>query len=213
MTRFPHRTIVPGAAGLAVALASGLAGTAATQSEGSQTFTLDQAAYLSPIAGTSGGNPFVLACPAGQVMVGVTGKRVAPVMTVGPLCSLTPVDSVVGFPHATSAAGTGTGFPYTLLCGSQQVMVGLELTYTSWVDVVRIYCRPWANQRWSGAETAVGPAGKTMLSASPTTRTYRCTRAEQPVVALRGRASVRVNALGITCDEPNGATMISAPPK
>ena len=69
------------------------------------------------------------------------------------------------------------------------------------IETVRIRCREWkaATRSYGTTEVVVSLVGN---NATLSIGRTKCDNATQPVVSIRGRAGLVVDAVGFTCDEP-----------
>jgi hypothetical protein len=100
-----------------------------------------------PIRGTSQESPWTQQCPAGEVVVGFSGRSGAALDQVAFVCaplviSESDAGSVLGVgPETTlTAAGGDGGTPYDVACSPGQVARGSNLRSGEWVDAFGLVC-------------------------------------------------------------------------
>ena len=154
-----------------------------------------------PIHGGGGGTAFTRTCGANRVMTGFQFRRGLWIDAIGLLCRPVSASGTLGAESAGSLAG-GTGGTFgTRSCPAGSVVAGGTMEYGSVIETVRINCREWnaARRTFGSVEVVLSVVGNNPTL--PNGRTL-CATAVQPVVAIRGRAGMFVDAIGFTCDEP-----------
>jgi hypothetical protein len=154
-----------------------------------------------PIYGGGGGSSFTRNCGTDRVMTGFQFRQGLVIDALGLLCRPVSANGTLGAQSAGSMAG-GTGGTFgTRSCPAGTVVAGGVVEYGSVIETVRIYCRDWkpATRSFGTTETLVSVVGNN--STLPIGRT-RCENATQPVITIRGRAGMVIDAVGFTCDEP-----------
>ena len=154
-----------------------------------------------PIYGGGGGSSFTRNCGTDRVMTGFQFRRGLVIDGLGLLCRPVSANGTLGAESAGSMAG-GTGGTFgTRSCPAGTVVAGGVVEYGSVIETVRIYCRDWkpATRSFGTTETLVSVVGNNPTL--PIGRT-RCENATQPVITIRGRAGLVIDAVGFTCDEP-----------
>jgi hypothetical protein len=160
----------------------------------------DLPAQLLPIYGGSGGTAFSRSCGADRVLTGLRYRSSFVIDAVGLLCRPIAADGTLGAQTSVGTlAGGGGGTSGTASCPSGQVVIGVKLYYGTYVDGATLFCRTW-----KPATRSFGTTGNTVGFAITSGRdaTELCENATQPVVTIRGRSAMLVDALGFTCNEP-----------
>jgi YVTN family beta-propeller protein len=160
--------------------------------------------------GGGGGNPFQLACEAGEVLAGVRGSSGTFVQQVGPLCvTVNPSGQWIGSPTARGLTGTTAGSAtYTRTCPVNSAISGFRGRSSLYVDQLDFECRALTSTgKLTGTGTFLGAVGnETGTAVGP----YRCD-SENPGFALYGRSGSRVDNVGLQCRQAT-ATVINNPP-
>lgn len=157
---------------------------------------------LLPVIGGSGGSLFRRECGAGKVLTGFRYTQDSSLTAIGLLCRPVNADGTLGDMTAVGdRAGIARGEGGQVYCQPGQVVGGTTIYYTTVVIGVHMRCHAWKPSTRRMAETyAMGVAiGRRDIGKAATTS---CAADTQPVVGMRGRAELVVDALGFTCDEP-----------
>lgn len=154
-----------------------------------------------PVFGGGGGTAFSRSCGAGRVLTGMRYRAGAVVDAVGLLCRAVNADGSLGTESSVGTMAGGTGGTFgTVSCPAGTVVGGAKLYYGAVLDGVILSCMPWAKAtRTYGELTAVRSFGSSSLN---TRGVAMCESPAQPIVSIRGRSGLVVDALGVTCDEP-----------
>lgn len=169
-----------------------------------------------PVTGTPTGTAFTRACPARGVMTGVRARVGLIVDAIGIRCRSVAADGTLGAESDVGAlAGGGGGVVRTGSCPQGSVVTGkaAKKAVPLGLAAVGFECRAWnpGSRTWRGNVTGVieilASAGAVHIVANfgtafPPGSISRCSRTDQPVVRLRGRSGIYVDALGATCNEP-----------
>ena len=163
--------------------------------------TIDLPVQTLPVLGGSGGTEFSRSCNSGSVLTGLRYRSGAVVDAVGLLCR--PVDgngNLLPESSVGTLAGGGGGTLKIARCAAGRVVAGAKIYYGSYVDGLALVCREWKPTTRTMA-TASGNAvfiGRVTSSHA----TELCDSPAQPVVKMRGRADMLVDAIGFSCNEP-----------
>jgi hypothetical protein len=163
--------------------------------------TVDLPPQQLPIYGGGGGTSFARNCGDNRVMTGFQFRHGLVIDAIGLLCRPVQTNGTLGAESAGSLAG-GTGGSFGMRsCPAGSVVAGGVVEYGSVVETVRINCREWkaATRSFGTTEVVVSLVGNN--STLPIGRS-KCANAVQPVVSIRGRAGLVIDAVGFTCDEP-----------
>jgi hypothetical protein len=153
-----------------------------------------------PVWGGSGGTAFSRSCGAGRVLSGVRYRKGIWVDALGLLCRPVNADGSLGAETTVGTlAGGGGGSPGIATCANGYVVGGATIGYGDIVVGLRLHCYTWVKStRSMGAFfTTVGITGNGSSAAAE-----KCELLAQPVVAMRGREGLFVDAVGFTCNEP-----------
>lgn len=163
--------------------------------------------YL-PIYGGSGGTAFTRDCGVGKVLTGLRYRGGLLVDAVGLLCRPVAANGTLGSESTVGTlAGGGGGNAGTAICPTGTVVSSAEIKYGTYVNRVRIRCRPWnAAARTFGGTTQfpsdqVGETGN-IVAGQATVKEEKCEAYSQPARGIRGRAHSLVDAIGFICNEP-----------
>jgi hypothetical protein len=163
--------------------------------------------YL-PIYGGSGGTSFTRDCGSGYVLTGLRYRGGLLVDAVGLLCRPVSASGTLGSESTVGTlAGGGGGTAGTAICPTGTVVSSAEIKYGTYVNRVRIRCRPWnAAERTFGGTTQfpsdqVGETGS-IVAGQATVKEEKCEAYSQPARGIRGRAHSLVDAIGFICNEP-----------
>jgi hypothetical protein len=178
-------------------------------SSGSATISITNLApYISPFLGLTGTGSTLAACPSGQLMLGVAGRKLKFIQKVTPLCgTLSKTGSIVSIAPLDPDAVSGTA-TFQLKCGPGRVATRLRVSYGdydasstlyAYLGGIEISCSPWTVSQWGG--TAEQQA-TTNFASWPRKASAGCTKQVQPMRSLQIRATTSVKALSIICDEP-----------
>ena len=153
------------------------------------------------IYGGGGGSAFTRTCGSNRVMTGFQYRKGLVIDGIGLLCRPVQSNGTLGSESAGSMAGGGGGSFGTRSCAAGSVVVGGVVEYGSVIETVRIRCREWkaATRSYGTTEVVVSLVGN---NATLSIGRTKCDNATQPVVSIRGRAGLVVDAVGFTCDEP-----------
>ena len=166
----------------------------------------DFPAQALPVYGGSGGTAFTRSCGADKVLTGLRYRYGLVIDAVGLLCRPVNADGTLGSQVSVgTTAGGGGGNAYTASCPTGEVAMGAVIHHGTYVDGMLLYCRIWAPATRTYAASAAGGAGHITRFMGASTRIEAeeiCERTGQPMVAIRGRASMLVDAIGFTCNEP-----------
>ena len=163
--------------------------------------TPDLPAQNLPIYGGSGGSSFTRSCGADMVLTGLRYRYGLVIDAVGLLCRPVNADGSLGAQTTIgSLAGGGGGTAKTASCPSGEVAFGARIHYGTYVDGIVLQCRTWNAATRSFVEP--GHVSPYMGMDRKTSALVQCENATQPMVAIRGRAAMLVDALGFTCNEP-----------
>jgi hypothetical protein len=153
-----------------------------------------------PIWGGSGGTAFSRSCGSGRVLTGLRYRKGLYLDAVGLLCRPVNADGSLGSETTVGLlAGGGGGSPGVTSCANGYVVGAATISYGDLVVGLRIHCYTWVKGTRSMGTffTIVGISGSGSSSA-----VEKCEAVSQPVVAMRGRAGLVVDAVGFTCNEP-----------
>ena len=163
--------------------------------------------------GGTGGSPFSLACPAGQVMVGIAGRSGSRVDRIQPLCAALSFEvDASGSPEhvyrvrrgtvsAGAVAGGTGGTAFSDLCPGERVVVGIRVRHAAEVDLIQAVC---------GALTIARGGGGWLMSVSSPVDTpsrgggggnasaFSCASGGAGT-RLHGRAGARIDRLAMDC--------------
>lgn len=162
------------------------------------------------VYGGSGGTAFRRDCPSHYVATGLRGRADKFIDAVGLLCAPVLGDGSIG-PSTTSGTliGGGGGTVYSTQCSAGHVMVSAQLyasqvafTPSQWIYDMRVGCRTWDKTTRTYGGTTSWLSAVTRNNPGSFDQTLACTSNRQPVVAIRGRSGVYVDALGLICNEP-----------
>ena len=161
--------------------------------------------------GGTGGNAFELACPAGQVLAGVSGHvDSSQVRRVAPRCvAVTASGAWSGTPTEQGTAGAVGGSSFTRTCPSGSAVVGMRGRAGNILGQLVLSCRPLVKPgRVSGVAQELAAVG----SAGTITRDYRECGGENPAYALYGRSGSSVDSLGLLCRGDTNGSMANLAP-
>lgn len=162
----------------------------------------DLPAQKLPIEGGSGGIPFIRECGAGKVVTGFRYSTNPALVAIGLICR--PIDAEGSLGEATSVGarvgGTG-GEVGQVHCLAGQVVGGAVIHYGATVEGLQMHCYAWKPpiRRMGDSYSSAVRIGRTTTGKAAGAS---CTSGTQPVVAMRGRADLVVDAIGFTCNEP-----------
>lgn len=161
----------------------------------------DLPAQLLPVYGGSGGSAFSRSCGNDYVLTGIRYRHSFVIDAVGLLCRPIGTNGALGAQTVVGTlAGGGGGTAGTASCPAGQVVMGALIAYGTYVDGITLYCRSWRPETRSfGTSGNIAAAGS---SSTPRKAEEVCENATQPVVTLRGRSGLVVDAVGFTCNEP-----------
>jgi hypothetical protein len=175
----------------------------------------DNAAQALPAIGTDGGTSFTRQCGAGQVLTGVRARVGLIIDALGVKCRSVNANGTLGTEFNVGALAGGTGGIETSgSCPAGSVVSGQAGAKAVPVGIAYfdLRCRRWesATRRFTGSVVAVihvisgVGAARIVVDAVPHVGLppSDCSRQEQPVVLLRGRAGAVVDAAALTCNEP-----------
>jgi hypothetical protein len=163
---------------------------------------IDLPAQSLPVFGGSGGSSFTRSCGADRVLTGLRYREGSWMDAIGLLCR--PVASNGSLLSETSIgtlAGGSGGTVKVRSCPAGHVVTGIRIYYAAFVDGLDMHCRPWnaATRTWDSSE----PARRIIVANYESTSAIAsCESSAQPVVSMRGRAGMFVDAIGFTCNEP-----------
>lgn len=161
--------------------------------------TLDLPEQRLPIWGGSGGTAFSRSCGTGRVLSGVRYRKGIWIDALGLLCRPVNADGSLGAETVVGTLAGGGGSPGIAQCPSGTVGGGASIGYGDIVTGLRVQCYMWQKDTRSlGA--AVGSA--VVKDGGRSLTNEKCATPAQPVVAMRGRAGLFIDAVGFTCDEP-----------
>ena len=162
----------------------------------------DLPAQALPVFGGGGGSSFTRNCGDNRVATGFQVRRGLYIDAIGLMCRPVAANGTLGAESAGSLAGGSGGAFTTRSCPSGSVVTGGSVEYGRVVETVRVSCRDWkpATRSFGTTEIIVSVAGSS--TATVTIGRSACENATQPVVTIRGRAGLVVDAVGFTCDEP-----------
>jgi hypothetical protein len=154
-----------------------------------------------PILGGTGGDPFARSCGADRVLTGFRYRAGLVVDAIGLQCRPVNADGSLGAETTVgSLAGGSGGTAGFKSCPVGSVLGRATIYYGTYVDGIRLVCRAWdKSTRSMGAFTFNTLVGRGMVTNE---LVVACEAATQPMVAIRGRASGVVDAIGMTCNEP-----------
>lgn len=161
----------------------------------------DLPAQALPVHGGGGGSSFTRHCGTNRVMTGFQFRRGLWIDGIGLLCRPVAANGTLGAESAGSMAGGSGGTFGTRSCPAGTVVAGGVVEYGSVIETVRFYCRDWkpATRSFGTTETLISVIGN---NATLSIGRSRCENVTQPVVTIRGRAGMYIDAVGFTCDEP-----------
>jgi hypothetical protein len=153
------------------------------------------------VYGGGGGTSFTRTCGDNRVMTGFQYRRGLVFDAIGLLCRPVQSNGSLGSESAGSLAGGSGGSFGSRSCPAGSVVTGGAVEYGSVIETFRIYCRNWkpATRSFGTSEVVVSIASN---NATLSVGRSRCDNATQPVISIRGRAQMLVDAVGFTCDEP-----------
>ena len=157
--------------------------------------------YL-PVIGGAGGSLFRRDCGAGKVLTGFRYAADPSLTAIGLLCRPVNADGTLGDMTAVGdRAGIARGEGGQVYCQPGQVVGSATIHYATVVVGVQMRCHAWKpSTRRMGETYAMAVAiGRRDIGKATSTS---CTADTQPVVGMRGRSELVVDALGFTCDEP-----------
>ncbi|HEU4664310.1 MAG TPA: S8 family serine peptidase [Dokdonella sp.] len=97
--------------------------------------------WVSRAVGGSGGSAATLACPAGQVMAGISARSGWWLDRIAPLCvATTAAGNWVGSPAAGTGAGGSGGTSTRLTCPRDHAIVSISGKAAAYVDQLRLRC-------------------------------------------------------------------------
>lgn len=153
-----------------------------------------------PVWGGSGGTTFSRSCGAGRVLSGLRYRKGIWIDALGLLCRPVNADGSLGAETTVGTlAGGGGGSPGIAQCPSGTVVGGASIGYGDIVVGLRLQCHTWQQ-----ATRSLGPyVGVAIVKdGGRSTANEKCEMPVQPVVAMRGREGMFVDAVGFTCNEP-----------
>ena len=165
---------------------------------------------VTPAAGGIGGTPFMLACEANEVMVGMRGTTNTYVNQVGPLCiAVNQSGQWIGAPVARGLKGNSVGpTSYTRSCPANYAISGFAGRFSGYVNQLDFECRALtAGGKLAGTGVFLGPVGPATGTAQGP---WRCDSGN-PAFALYGRSGGWMDSFGVQCRQAS-ATFVNAPP-
>jgi YVTN family beta-propeller protein len=165
---------------------------------------------FTPAAGGTGGAPFMLACEANEVLVGVRGTTNTYVNQVGPLCvSVNQSGQWIGAPVARGLVGNSAGpTSYTKTCAVNSAISGFTGRFSQYVNQLDFECRALtAGGRLTGNGAFLGAVGPATGTAQGP---WRCD-STNPAFALYGRSGGWMDSIGVQCRQA-AATFVNTPP-
>ena len=164
---------------------------------------------LTPVAGGAGGAPFMLACAADEVLVGMNGTTTTYVQEVSPLCARIDQNGRwISTPVARGITGKVGTTSYSKLCPVNSAISGFRGRAAQYVNQIDLECRTLApDGKLAGEGTFLGPVGPdTGTAVGP----YRCNTGN-PGYALYGRSGGWMDNFGVQCRQ-GAATFVNMPP-
>lgn len=170
---------------------------------GSRLAAQGQAAEQLDIVGGTGGSAFTRACPAGAVLTGIRARVGLAIDAIGIKCRPIGANGVLGGESdaGSLAGGSGGQVNVNSSCPQGEVVASMRVSRgVASVGFLQFNCHSWST---TNRNTGAVKSQLLVISAAvPTGAVSKCSRATQPIVALRGRAAMLVDALGATCNEP-----------
>ena len=97
---------------------------------------------LTPVAGGAGGAPFMLACAADEVLVGMNGTTATYVQQVSPLCvRVNQNGQWLGTPVARGITGSAGATSYSKMCPVNSAISGFRGRAAQYVNQIDLECR------------------------------------------------------------------------
>jgi YVTN family beta-propeller protein len=160
--------------------------------------TPDVSVDYTPTIGGGGGAPFLLACNADEILVGVHGRYATYVNQVGPQCvTMDQLGRWIGNPVDRPATGTtASGTAFSKTCPRDYAVSGFRGRSGQYVNQVEIECRALTpSGDLGGAGQFLGATGGAGGSAQGL---LRC-GTDNPAYALYGRSGGWLDAFGVQC--------------
>jgi large repetitive protein len=164
---------------------------------------------LTPVAGGTGGAPFMLACAADEVLVGMNGTTATYVQQVSPLCvRVNQNGQWLGAPVARGITGNAAATSYSKMCPVNSAISGFRGRAAQYVNQIDLECRSLTSSgKLTGDGTFLGTVGPdTGTAVGP----WRCST-NNPGYALYGRSGSWVDNFGVQCRQA-AATFVNTPP-
>jgi YVTN family beta-propeller protein len=164
---------------------------------------------LIAVSGGNGGDPFVLACNANEVMVGVKGTYGNYVTQAGPLCvRINSSGQWVGSPVLRGMTGEQGDVNYTKTCATNTYISGFKGRFSAFIDQLNFECRAMTPAgKMTGTGTFLGAVGQSTGTAKGP---WRCA-SDNPAFALYGASGARLDNFGMQCRVPPGL-IVNTPP-
>jgi hypothetical protein len=171
-----------------------------------------------PLIGFGGSTSFVRACPTGYVLTGARARVGVLIDAIGIKCRAVTPNGTLGTEtdFGLMAGGSGGG-PWAVSCPAGSAIGGqggMPVMPTG-LATFALVCKQWiaATRKLGSVTGMIGvvttttaiQAGMTLVSGDNgfiTTNRTNCSHDTQPVVQMRGRAGLIVDAVGLTCNEP-----------
>jgi hypothetical protein len=153
------------------------------------------------VFGGAGGTAFSRSCGAGRVLSGLRYRAGLSLDAIGLLCRPVNANGSLGSETSVGAMAGGPGGTFAVArCRTGLVVHGAYFRYGAVIDGLQMHCVPWHPD--SRSFYGVGGVFYIGRTEGNNSGNAFCEAQTQPVVAIRGRAGLVVDAIGLTCDEP-----------